>query len=42
MKKFTYCGRCYETDDVYPFGFCRKCWVKHGKPKAMNGDIVAQ
>ena len=32
-----YCGRCYSTQKTYPFGFCKKCWIKAGKPKRMDG-----
>jgi len=32
-----YCGRCYSSDLTYPFGFCKKCWIKAGKPKRMDG-----
>jgi len=43
MKNFTYCGLCYWNDEkVFPFGFCEKCWIKHGKPQAMNGDVIAE
>ena len=42
MKEFIYRGCCYNTDANYPFGFCKECWIKHGKPEAMNGDTIAQ
>ena len=32
----TYCGRCYCFVNKYPFGFCKKCWIKAGKPLPMN------
>ena len=32
----TYCTRCYITENKYPFGFCKKCWVKHGSPPPMR------
>ena len=34
---FDYCGKCYHTQEVYPFGLCYECWVKYGKPKRMGG-----
>ena len=33
---FKYCGTCYSSEKVYPFGLCEKCWIKYGKPKAMQ------
>ena len=29
-------GCCYGTAHVYPFGFCKKCWVAQGMPKSMD------
>lgn len=26
---------CYTTEKVYPFGFCKKCWVENGSPQTM-------
>ena len=37
---YTYCGKCYSIEEVYPFGFCEPCWVKAGKPAAMNGSTT--
>ena len=34
-----YCGICYTTPDIKPFGFCEKCWIKHGRPKGMKASI---
>ena len=31
-----YCGNCYYGDEHYPFGFCKECWIKAGKPEAMD------
>ena len=36
-----YCGDCYHGGKIYPFGFCRKCWIKAGKPQPMSGEKVA-
>jgi len=33
-----YCGDCYYGDDIYPFGFCKECWIKAGKPKGMGEE----
>jgi hypothetical protein len=33
---FKYCGRCYMTKDVHPFGFCRRCWEQADKPKKVK------
>lgn len=33
----TYCGKCYTSGEFYPFGFCKECWIKAGKPAAMDG-----
>ena len=33
---FEYCGWCYVDESVYPFGLCKKCWIKYGKPQPMN------
>jgi len=30
--QFKYCGRCFTVKDVHPFGFCKKCWERAGKP----------
>jgi len=35
----TYCSTCYTTEKLYPFGFCKKCWIKQGKPQAMNRRV---
>jgi hypothetical protein len=35
-----YCTHCYTTDELYAFGFCGECWVKEGKPKAMDGSTI--
>ncbi len=32
---FMYCGICYAWGDK-PFGFCKLCWIAHGKPKGMK------
>ena len=32
-----YCSACYTSKHLYPFGFCRKCWVEHGSPQPMLG-----
>jgi len=29
-------GCCYAIDEDYPFGFCRQCWEKYGKPQPME------
>ena len=36
-----YCGSCYYEDKIYPFGFCRRCWIKAGRPQLMSGEKVA-
>ena len=36
VDMFNYCGKCYETQEVYPFGLCYECWVKYGKPLPMQ------
>jgi len=41
MKPDTYCSKCYTNDETYPFGFCRECWIKAGKPKRMDGTSNA-
>tara|TARA_R110001592_G_scaffold8366_12_gene45827 strand:+ start:4187 stop:4321 length:135 start_codon:yes stop_codon:yes gene_type:complete len=38
----TYCTKCYTVEEVYPFGFCKGCWTKAGKPSAMNGNSIAK
>lgn len=35
---FDYCGQCYVDENIYPFGLCKKCWIKEGKPEAMKVD----
>ncbi len=32
----SYCGKCYIFINEYPFGFCKECWIKAGKPLPMN------
>lgn len=34
----TYCGECYYSPVIYSFGFCKDCWIKNGKPLAMDGS----
>ena len=36
--KWVYLGCCYTVEKTYPFGFCRKCWIKNGKPRAVGDD----
>ena len=33
-----YCTRCYTQSyrKVMPFGFCKRCWEKQGKPAIMK------
>ena len=31
-----WCGRCYGFEGIYAFGFCKDCWIKYGKPNAME------
>ena len=39
LAEWTYCHDCYFGGEVYPFSFCKKCWIKAGRPKAMwNGE----
>ncbi len=35
---YTYCTRCYTQSyrKVIPFGFCKECWEKQGKPSIMK------
>ena len=33
-----YCGDCYYGNKIYPFGFCKECWIKAGKPKGMGEE----
>ena len=35
---FVYKSCCYFSISVYPFGFCKKCWINQGKPTAMDGS----
>jgi len=35
-----YCGKCYCSENNYPFGFCESCWIKAGKPKSMKVSKV--
>ncbi len=35
-----FCTDCYTTEKLYAFGFCGECWVKAGKPKAMDGSTI--
>lgn len=35
-KSVAYHSCCYATYKLYPFGFCKKCWVKNGSPKVMG------
>ena len=32
----THCGKCYLFINKYPFGFCKKCWIRAGKPMPMS------
>jgi hypothetical protein len=38
FMNYTYCGRCYTTSsrNLLPFGFCRPCWLKKGRPVKMT------
>lgn len=36
-----YCGACYNGEKIYPFGFCKECWIKAGKPNRMDGTTEA-
>jgi len=27
---------CYIADKAYPFGLCKECWIKEGKPIASK------
>jgi len=39
-EEWDYCGKCYTIGfGTYPFGYCRECWVKAGRPKAMKASI---
>ena len=33
---FKYCGKCFTDEEVYPFGVCKECWLKEGKPKEVK------
>jgi len=33
---YSYCGKCYCFQNNYPFGFCKECWIKAGKPKPVR------
>ena len=33
-----YCTTCYTSEEYYPFGFCKKCWIKHGRPPPMEEE----
>ena len=35
-KSVAYGSCCYATHKLYPFGFCKKCWIRNGSPKAMG------
>ena len=35
-----YCSKCYTAEVLYAFSFCEECWVKAGKPKAMDGSTI--
>jgi hypothetical protein len=35
---FSYCAQCY-LNPTKPFSFCESCWIKHGSPKGMVGDL---
>lgn len=37
-RKWTYENCCYFSELIYPFGFCKDCWIKAGKPIAMDGS----
>lgn len=32
-----YCTACYTSNIIYPFGFCKKCWIREGSPVGMDG-----
>ena len=32
-----YCTACYTGGEIFPFGFCKKCWIREGKPAGMDG-----
>jgi hypothetical protein len=34
-----YCTACYTCKENYPFGFCKKCWIKQGKPQPMDRRV---
>jgi len=38
ILKGIYCTRCYTVSSrkLLPFGFCKKCWAKQGKPTGMG------
>tara|TARA_R100001510_G_scaffold49238_1_gene47467 strand:+ start:784 stop:927 length:144 start_codon:yes stop_codon:yes gene_type:complete len=33
-------GCCYTTNDGYPFGYCRKCWLANGSPQPVGGGFI--
>jgi len=38
---FEYKGCCIIAmahGEAMPFSFCKPCWIKNGKPKAVKGD----
>ena len=35
---YVYFTCCYFSEIIYPFGFCKECWIKQGKPMAMDGS----
>tara|TARA_R100001129_G_C5260309_1_gene230917 strand:- start:537 stop:683 length:147 start_codon:yes stop_codon:yes gene_type:complete len=34
--EFRYFGCCYMADIAFPFGFCKECWIKAGKPMEVK------
>ena len=37
MVDWRWKGCCYYAgDDSQPFGFCKKCWIEHGRPEGMK------
>lgn len=36
MNGWVWRGCCYFADEVFPHGFCRKCWIAYGMPKAVD------
>lgn len=36
MDKWTWFSCCFFAKEIFPFGFCKDCWVKAGKPQVVK------